>query len=63
MALAETGLDKRARRPEEGCKQILRWFVMRHDTVRILWPFKWQASLSAWFRSLRGADAQIMGHR
>lgn len=27
---------------------------MRHDRVRILWPFKWQASLSAWFGSRSG---------
>lgn len=63
MTLAETGLDKRAGRPREECKQILQWFVMRHDKVRIQWPFKWQASLSAWFHSLRGAGIQIMGNQ
>lgn len=48
------GLDTRARGPGEECKQISWWFVTRHDTVRKLWPFKWQASLSACFTASEG---------
>lgn len=53
----------RGQRPEEECKQMLLWLVIRHDTVRILWPFKWQNLLSACFHSLRGAEIQIMVHQ